>query len=182
MIKNILALASLLLFVNTTYAAHTTVSASQTQTVAFQDFALSLNASNHQSGSASFMTVTFQGELNTSDTENTTNIIVDGTNYGAFNNTSAEVYNVIAWSNDSYLMSVDFFINSQSTANYLSDGKVNVDVNFNDASYNSSNASWANSPYAAVNFTYNQSAVVPIPATAWLFGSAILALAVIRRK
>ena len=182
MIKKILGLTTFLLSINTVHAAHTTVSVSETQTVDFQDFALSLNTSNHQAGSASLMTVTFQGELNTSTAENTTSIIVDGTDYGAFNNTSAEVYNVVAWANDSYLMSVDFFINSQSTANYLSDGRVNVDVNFNDASYNNNDASWANSPYAAVDFTYNQSAVVPAPAAAWLFGSAILALAVIRRK
>lgn len=185
MIKNIFSLTSLLLSINTAYAAHITVSASENQTVDFQDFALSLNASNHQSGSSSLMTVTFQGELNTDPTENTTSIIIDGNDYGAFNNNSAEVYNVIAWANDSYLMSVDFFINSQSTENYLSDGRINIDVNFNDANYaagENNDTSWANSPYAAVDFTYNQSAVVPVPATAWLFGSAILALAVIRRK
>ena len=185
MIKNILALTSLLLAINTANAAHITVSASENQSIDFQDFTFGLDANHHQSGSASFMTVTFQSDLTANATENTTSIIVDGDDYGSFNNTSAQVYNVVAWANDSYLMSVDFFINSQSTANYLSDGRVNVGVNFNDASYtggDSNESSWANSPYAAVDFTYNQSAVVPVPTTAWLFGSAILALAVIRRR
>ena len=183
MLNIILTITFLLLLINAAHAAHTTVSIIENQTDDFQDFALNIDANNHQAGSASFLTITFQGSINSSALENTSNIIIDGNDYGTFNNTSSEVYNVVAWTDNSYLMSVDFFINSQSTANYLSDGKVNVEVNFNDQSYVEYNdTSWANSPYANVNFTYNQSSVVPVPAAAWLFGSAILALAVIRRR
>ena len=183
MLNIILTITFLLLLINAAHAAHTTVSIIENQTVDFQDFALNIDANNHQLGSASFLTITFQGSINSSALENTSNIIIDGNDYGTFNNTSSEVYNVVAWTDNSYLMSVDFFINSQSTANYLSDGRVNVDIDFNEFSYTDNNgASWANSPYATANFTYNQSSVVPIPAAAWLFGSAILALAVIRRN
>ena len=183
MLNIILIITFLLLLVNAAHAAHTTVLITESQTVDFQDFALNIDANNHQAGSASFLTITFQGSMNSSALENTSNIIIDGNDYGTFNNTSEEVYNVVAWTDNSYLMSVDFFIDSQSTANYLSDGRVNIDINFNDSSYaNYNGASWANSPYATANFTYNQSSVVPVPAAGWLFGSAILALAVIRRK
>ena len=183
MLKIILTFTFLLLLINAAHAAHTTVSIIENQTDDFQDFALNIDTNNYQAGSASFLTITFQGSINSSALENTSNIIIDGNDYGTFNNTSSEVYNVVAWTDNSYLMSVDFFINSQSTANYLSDGKVNVEVNFNDQSYVEYNdTSWANSPYANVNFTYNQSSVVPVPAAAWLFGSAILALTIIRRK
>ena len=183
MLKIFLTFTFLLLLINATHAAHTTVSIIENQTVDFQDFALNIDANNYQAGSASFLTITFQGSINSSALENTSNIIIDGNDYGTFNNTSTEVYNVVAWTDNSYLMSVDFFINSQSTANYLSDGRVNVDINFNDSSYaNDNGVSWASSPYAAANFTYNQSTVVPVPAAAWLFGSAVLALAVIRRE
>lgn len=183
MLNIILTVTFLLLLINAAHAAHTTVSIIENQTDDFQDFALNIDANDHQAGSASLMTITFQSSINSSGLENTSNITIDGNDYGTFNNSSAEVYNVVAWTDSSYLMSVDFFINSQSTANYLSDGRVNVDINFNDSSYTNYNgASWADSPYAAANFTYNQSSVVPVPAAAWLFGSAILALAVIRRK
>ncbi len=183
MLKIILTFTFLLLLINAAHAAHTTVSITENQTVDFQDFALNIDANNHQAGSSSLMTVTFQGSIDSSELENTSSIIIDGNDYGTFNNTSSEVYNVVEWTDNSYLMSVDFFINSQSTTNYLSDGRVNVDIDFNDSTYENHNGtSWANSPYAAVDFTYNQSAVVPVPAAAWLFGSAILALAVIRRK
>ena len=183
MLNIILTFIFLLLLINAAHAAHTTVSITENQTVDFQDFALNIDANNYQAGSSSLMTVTFQGSIDSSELENTSSIIIDGNDYGTFNNTSSEVYNVVEWTDNSYLMSVDFFINSQSTTNYLSDGRVNVDINFNDSTYVDYNGtSWANSPYAAVDFTYNQSAVVPVPAAAWLFGSAILALAVIRRK
>ena len=183
MLNIILTVTFLLLLINAAHAAHTTVSIIENQTNDFQDFALNIDANDHQAGSASLMTITFQSSINSSELENTSNIIIDGNDYGTFNNTSSEVYNVVAWTDNSYLMSVDFFINSQSTANYLSDGEVNVEVNFNDQSYVEYNGtSWANSPYANVNFTYNQSSVVPVPAAAWLFGSAILALTIIRRK
>ena len=183
MLNIILTVTFLLLLINAAHAAHTTVSIIENQTDDFQDFALNIDANNYQVGSASFLTITFQGSINSSALENTSNITIDGNDYGTFNNTSAEIYNVVEWTDNSYLMSVDFFINSQSTANYLSDGRVNVDINFNDSSYTNYNgASWADSPYTAVNFTYNQSSAVPVPAAAWLFGSALLALAVVRRK
>jgi len=183
MLNIILTVTFLLLLINAAHAAHTTVSIIENQTNDFQDFALNIDANDHQAGSASLMTITFQSSINSSGLENTSNITIDGNDYGTFNNSSAEVYNVVAWTDSSYLMSVDFFINSQSTANYLSDGRVNVDINFNDSSYTNYNgASWADSPYAAAEFTYNQSSAVPVPTAAWLFGSAILALAVIRRK
>ena len=183
MLKIFLTFTFLLLLINAAHAAHTTVSIIENQTDDFQDFTLNIDTNNHQAGSSSLMTITFQGSIDASELENTSSITIDGDDYGTFNNTSAEVYNVVAWTDNSYLMSVDFFINSQSTTNYLSDGRVNVDINFNDSSYAGDNgAPWANSSYAAVNFTYNQSSAVPVPAAAWLFGSALLALAVVRRK
>ena len=145
MLNIILTFTFLLLLINAAHAAHTTVSITENQTVDFQDFALNIDANNYQAGSSSLMTVTFQSSIDSSELENTSSIIIDGNDYGTFNNTSSEVYNVVEWTDNSYLLSVDFFINSQSTTNYLSDGRVNVDINFNDSTYVDYNGtSWAN--------------------------------------
>ncbi len=177
---------SYLLFMSAaTYAFHSSVSSTVLQSVDGQDFNFALSAPNAQMGSLSFMTIAMQSDWSSTSTTDAVSVFIEGVDYGAYSRDSANVYSVTAVNDNAYTMSVDILLMPATTANFLADGVLNVNVSLSDAAYVSEGwSTWGRAPFARVDYTYNKinATVVPLPPTVVLLGSALIGFTVVRRS
>lgn len=176
---------SLILTFSTSYshAFHTTVSSLELQTDDGQELNFLISANNLIPGSMSFMSVSLQTDLSEGDQ---TQIFIEGVDYGSYGLDSLGTYNIKKVNETAYTMNTDFFLNPQSTINFLSDGILDVDVRLPENSLVDQGRSLSGiAPYVNVDYTYNSfinSRVVPIPASLFLFLSSLLSLMAVRKK
>lgn len=172
--KKILFGTLCLLLTNVVNAA--TISESQNQTSNFQDFNFDLNANGYQNGTSSLLTVTVQGDFNSGagSSESLTNIIVEGIDFGSYGYNSPEAYDVIDYTAgvgnfNAFQFSLDFLFDAGTTATFLSDSILNASINFGSGVH--VNCGWSGtsncrprvgiSPFAAIDFTYNEVGSIP---------------------
>jgi len=183
MMKKTLALVGLLMSISTNAAI---VQDIQIQTEDSQNFTFNLAADNYLLGSDAVLTVTVQGDFNGASIENII-INLEGNNYGQFNYLHSSAYNIISYPNNSnvFRWSVDFNLSAALVGNMLSDNVLDVFVDFSDSVHAvtgfSEGGGAGQAPFAQASLSYNAQ-TVPIPAAAWLFGSALIGLAGIKRK
>ncbi len=187
---------TLLVFSMNASASLISVSESQNQTVDGQNFNFNLGTSDHDTGSLSILSVTVQGDFNSSSVENLAQIQIEGVNYGSYNINSAEAYNKIDYTSgvnnfNAWEFSVDFLLDSMTTALFLADNSLDVLVDFSNevdvicgwSGTNNCQPNVGTSPFAAVNYTYNQVVTaVPEPSALLLLSLGLASFCFSRRK
>jgi hypothetical protein len=144
-----------------------------------------LSTPDVQTGSLSFMTIAMQADLASTSTADAVSIFIEGVDYGSYSRDSANVYGVAAVNDNAYTMNVDVLLMPTTTAHFLVDGVLNVNVSLGDAAYVSEGwSTWGRAPFTSVDFTYNRMhvAVVPVPASLVLYASALLGFLIVRRR
>ena len=163
----------LLLISTASHAFHTTVSSIAWQSVDGQDFSFMLSTPDAQIGSLSFITIAMQADL--ASTADAVSIFIEGVDYGSYSRNSVNVYGVAAVNDNAYTMNVDVLLMPTTTAHFLADGALNVNVSLGDEIGVSEGwSTWGRAPFTSVDFTYNRmhATVVPLPASLVLYASA----------
>ena len=155
------------------------------QTIDGQNFIFTLNADDYQVGTSSLLTIDVQGDFNSGigSLEHIEAIIIEGVNYGSFEHTSTESYNVVQGPSlfNAYRFSLDFTFDSATTNLFLNDDILDISIYF--AGKVNEQYGWWTAvngersgppPYAAVSFAYSQ---VPEPSTLAIFALGIIGLA-----
>ncbi|MGZ3254571.1 MAG: PEP-CTERM sorting domain-containing protein [Burkholderiaceae bacterium] len=188
-------LAALLLSIGASASA-TLVSGTQNQTVNGQNFVFALGTPGYAANTASKLTVSVQGDFDSSVITNPENftVFIEGINFGTFGYASPQAYNIIDYrtgtSNlNALAFSVDFLLDGASTNGFLANGNIDVVVDFsNDVT---TDCGWSNTsncvtnsgtaPFAKVSFDYQTNAVSePLPIA--LMGIGLLGVALSRRR
>ena len=175
----------LLLISTASHAFHSTVSSIAWQSVDGEDFSFMLSTPDAQIGSLSFITIAMQADLASTSTADAVSIFIEGVDYGSYSRDSANVYGVAAVNDNAYTMNVDVLLMPTTTAHFLADGALNVNVSLGDAIGVSEGwSTWGRAPFTSVDFTYNRmhATVVPVPASLVLYASALLGFVIVRRR
>ncbi|SIS42465.1 PEP-CTERM sorting domain-containing protein [Neptunomonas antarctica] len=175
-----------------------TVSEITNQTTDGQLFNFSLNISDYLAGSSSTLEVITQGDFNNgANSSESIDVSIDGVSFGNFGFDSAEAYNVVSYNYNAYKFNLNFLLDAATTTSILLDDMLNVVIDFGGgvnpncgwSSTSSCNINSGVSPFAAINYTYSNSAKtltsttnVPEPSTLAIFALGLMGLASRRLK
>lgn len=191
------AVAGLVLTVcSTANAGLITVSELVNQTTDGQNFTFSFNINDYFAGTSSTLQLIAQGDFNDGAGSNESiSIFIEGVSFGNFGHNSVQAYNVVNYTSgvdnfNAYEFSLDFLLNAATTGSMLQDNILDIVIDFGAGvrpacGWSGTDNCIENSgvaPFAAVNYTYSNSAEVPEPTTLALFGLAVLGFAARRSK